>query len=372
MVGGMERLIWHMVDELRREFRVHVIGPNGCSERLPPDVSSTEIHLKPTFWYLIWTMLATLRLSLRFHPRIVLAGSGLTAPFAWLAARITGARCVVYLHGLDIEADQLVYRLVWRPFFRRFDSVLVNSRFTQDLARDIGILSERIVILHPGVAMPDFHDRLQARAVFRDHHMIGDAPLMLYVGRLTARKGLATFVRDILPQVLVTKPNAKLVVIGDEPLQALHHRGGEHQRVVQALQANNLHPHVTFLREVDDTGLNSAYFAADVLVFPVQERTNDHEGFGMVALEAAAHGLQTVAFAVGGVTDAVSDGISGNLISPGDNRAFSKAILNHLETHASAKTTCGDDITAFAATLAWPTFGRKLRALCQRHWNNAQ
>lgn len=38
------------------------------------------------------------------------------------------------------------------------------------------------------------------------------------------------------------------------------------------------------------------------------------ENFGMVAIEAAAHGLPTVAFATGGIVDAVKDGVSGYLV----------------------------------------------------------
>ncbi len=37
MVGGMERLVWHIVDELRVDYRAHVIGPQGCGGR--PDVA---------------------------------------------------------------------------------------------------------------------------------------------------------------------------------------------------------------------------------------------------------------------------------------------------------------------------------------------
>ena len=54
------------------------------------------------------------------------------------------------------------------------------------------------------------------------------------------------------------------------------------------------------LARVDDQRLSDAYFAADVMVFPVLDLPGDVEGFGMVAVEAAAHGLPTVAFAVGG------------------------------------------------------------------------
>src|SRR3546814_17030050 len=46
----------------------------------------------------------------------------------------------------------------------------------------------------------------------------------------------------------------------------------------------------------------------------------------MVAMEAAAHGVPTVAYAVGGVPDAVLDGTSGVLVQPGDEVGFAEAV----------------------------------------------
>lgn len=363
LIGGMERLIWHIVDELRPDYQVHVIGPRGCRSHLPPDVTATEVPTKPMPWYLLRTKLAALWQALRRKPSLVLAGSGLTGPFAWLAARLTGARCIVYLHGLDIEVRHPIYRLFWRPFFRHCDRALVNSRFTRQLARDAGVAAERIVILHPGVEIPDATDAERQRAAFREHHDLGNAPLMLYVGRITARKGLAPFVRDILPDVVAAEPDARLIVIGDEPSHALHHQPGERERVLEALQKNGLRSHVLFLKEIGDKALSAAYFAADVLVFPVQERLNDHEGFGMVAVEAAAHGLPTVAFAVGGVTDAISHGISGVLVPPDDTTSFIDAVQDALQAPRlnPRRSAC----RRFAAQFDWPVFGDRLRMVCR-------
>lgn len=361
LVGGMERLIWHIVDELRADYRVHVVGPLGCMPYLPPDVTASEVPLKPLVWFLLRTLFAALWLALRRRPRIVLAGSGLTAPLAWLAARLTGARCIVYLHGLDIEVARRVYRLLWRPFFRRCDRVLVNSRFTRQLAIEAGIQPARIAILHPGVELPDMTDAPEQRAAFRERHGLGDAPLMLYVGRITARKGLAVFVREMLPQIIAKQPNAKLIVIGDEPLHALHHKDGERQRVTAVLKIHDLGDKVIFLSGIDDANLHAAYLAADVLVFPVQERPNDHEGFGMVAAEAAAHGLPTVAFAAGGVPDAVADGLSGRLIKINDNEGFAHAVIEQLTDPATPQQRAAR--VRFAERFTWSTFGQSLHAM---------
>lgn len=77
----------------------------------------------------------------------------------------------------------------------------------------------------------------------------------------------------------------------------------------------------------------------------------------MVAIEAAAHGLPTVAFASGGVIDAVAEGQSGCLIAQGDYTAFAEAVPQVL---ADGKDAWKARATAFAGNFAWPSFGQRM------------
>jgi phosphatidylinositol alpha-1,6-mannosyltransferase len=116
------------------------------------------------------------------------------------------------------------------------------------------------------------------------------------------------------------------------------------------------------LGKVDDATLGQAYRSSRVHVFPVLDLPGDMEGFGMVALEAAAHGLPTVAFAVGGIPDAVSPEVSGLLITPGDYAALATGIIALLagERPDITAQSCRD----FAAGFAWSRFGERARSLC--------
>jgi phosphatidylinositol alpha-1,6-mannosyltransferase len=367
LIGGMERLIWHIADELRQDFEVHIIGPRGCSRHLPEDVRADEIPTQPLWRFLASGLSLTLRRSRGLRPDLVLAGSGLTAPLAWLGAKLCGARCMAYLHGLDVEARHPVYRLLWHPFLRRCDHLLVNSRFTHSLATGIGIPAENISLVHPGVALPG-HTESDADALrrsFRKRHALGEYPVMLYVGRITARKGLLPFVQQIMPRVLDKIPEARLLIVGDEPSQALVHRDGLKSSILRHAEEARMSHHLVWLGwlgRANEQELEAAYFASDLLVFPVQPIAGDHEGFGMVAIEAAAHGLPTVAFDAGGVGDAVSDPVSGRLVPAGDNTAFADAVLSLLEGDGSSiSTSC----RAFAAEFEWAAFGNRIRKLCR-------
>ena len=366
LVGGMERLIWHVIDQLREGYAVHVIGPRGCAAHLPAGVTATEVPIAPMVVYLTLTKLAAMKQAVRSRPHVVIAGSGLVAPFAWLAARLSRTRCIAYLHGLDVEAGHLVYRLIWRPFLRRCDQVLVNSRFTRELALKIGIQDSRIAILHPGVDLVDDSAAGQDRSAFRTRYKLGNVPVMLYVGRITTRKGLAIFVEHVLPRIIAAEPNAHLLVVGAEPTKAVLKSGGVQHRVAQALKHSGLEKHVMFLgeRAQNDHEIDEAYFASDVLVFPVQYCPQDNEGFGMVAIEAAAHGLPTVAFAVGGVTDAVLESQTGTLVEAGDYAEFAKAVVAHLRSPREQRDRRSAAIRHAVAGFAWPRFGERLRKLC--------
>ena len=81
----------------------------------------------------------------------------------------------------------------------------------------------------------------------------------------------------------------------------------------------------------------------------------------MVAVEAAAHGLSTVAYATGGVVDAVADDVSGILVSPENARDFAAVVLRLL-----AQPLPAERVRAFAERFAWPQFGAALIAKIER------
>ncbi len=357
----MERLLWHLSRELAERVEVRLVAPRGSKGHAPPAVAVREIPLVPLWRFLASALLKGLSERRGWKPHIVFAGSGLVAPMAWLSARASGARAAVYLHGLDVIVDHPLYQLLWLPFFRRMDQVVVNSSATRGLAEGIGIPSERISIVPPGVVLSGpigEAERQRIRQEFRRVHGVGEGPMLLSVGRLTPRKGLLEFVRDVLPRIVRVRPDVKLVIIGAPPGQALAARSLTPERIREAAREAGIGGQLHFLGEVSDQVLDSAYRAADLHVFPVREIPGDPEGFGMVAVEAAAHGLPTVAYATGGVVDAVADGISGRLVTPGDCEGFAAATLEFLTRPLPA-----GPMLDFAAGFSWHKVGERFAAI---------
>jgi Glycosyltransferase len=383
LVGGMERLNWHMADELSKTAEVRVIGPSGSAAMAPADVTVRETMLQP-LWKFLQRAWALARHEARaWKPDIVLAGSGLTAPIALSAARLCGAKTCVYVHGLDVAVRHPVYRAVWLRAIRSADRVIANSHATAKLCRSIGVAPARIAIVHPGVDVPaKAADQIEqgpepssrrepgssafasgpvvfgSAARFRQAHRLGDRPLLLSVGRLSTRKGLREFVTHALPRIVAVRPDVLLLVVGDAPRQALHAEAQTPESIRTAAEAAGVGAQLLFLGVITDYAeLGAVYRASDVHVFPVRDIPGDPEGFGMVAVEAAAHGLPSVAFATGGIVDAVAEGCSGHLVPPGDYAALSDAIISALAERESLRSSCIE----FARRFAWPEFGMRLR-----------
>ena len=354
LVGGMERLNWHMARELARYGEVRVVGPAGAAELAPAGVEVTEVPLKPLWRFLAATQWQAVRLVRSWRPDVVLAGSGLTALPVLLAARGGRARTAAYVHGLDLVVPQPVYRTLWFPALRRMDWIIANSHATRAQAEAAGIQPARIGIVHPGVQMPVDDHADGAGERFRARHDLGDGPLLISIGRLSARKGLLEFVQESMPRIVRACPQAMLLVVGGAPSNALHARAQTPEAIRQAAELAGIAHSIRFLGQINDEELNAVYRAADVHVFPVKDIPGDPEGFGMVAVEAAAHGLPTAAFATGGVTDAVAEGVSGRLVNAGDYAALADAVLSLLARQGALADSC----RGFARRFEWDCFGR--------------
>jgi glycosyltransferase involved in cell wall biosynthesis len=199
----------------------------------------------------------------------------------WLAAGAvaltTGKPFVVQVWGTDVELAQRVPSLA-RSVLRRARLVIAASSALAERARALGARDVRVI--PSGVELPE------------DAGEPDEPPHVLYAGRLSAEKGVLDLVE--------AARGLPLVVVGDGPLRV---------RVPEAL---GFVPHEE---------LGEYYRRAAVVAVPSRR-----EGFGVVAVEAAAWGRPVVASAVGGLLDIVADGQTGIHVPPGDVAALRSAL----------------------------------------------
>ena len=332
--GGMERLLEALINVLAQFCELAVVGPRDAAG-LPVlnDLDMTGCPMQPATRFLLACQLAAWKVARRLRPQVIIAGSGLVAPAVRWAAQCSGARAVTYLHGLDIGNRHPLYGLGFVPCIRSCAQVWTNSRFTGDLAQARGISRDRLRTLYP-VACHSTAQDMEGAADFRQRW--AGHRVLLSAGRLVPRKGLPSFVEHVFPLVLRQHPQAILAIAGDEAHGGIKRQDGEGHRIRQAAARAGVLDRLDWLGWLAPDAIQAAYAAADVLVFPVQHHPTDPEGFGMVAIEAAGCGLPTVAYATGGVCEAVEHGLSGCLVPPGDVAGFARSVTALLDAPSRA------------------------------------
>ena len=211
----------------------------------------------------------------------------------------------------------------------------------------------RIEIVAPGVDHAFFSPgyRPQAR---RAVGLEAGGPMLLFVGRIQALKGLDVVVRA-LAQVLPTSPDAFLVVIGGPSGPG----GPAEVARVDALAADlGLADRVRMLPPQPHERLSTFYRAADLCLVPSRS-----ESFGLVALEAAACGTPVVASAVGGLRTLVDHGRTGFLVEgrdPADFAAYTAELLHHPVLASDMSGRAAERARGYA----WSGAAARLRRLC--------
>jgi len=199
----------------------------------------------------------------------------------WLPAGAVALTCgkpfVVQLWGTDVELAKRARPLA-RSVLRRARLVVCASNALAQAARELG--AGEVRVSPSGVELPE---RVGEPA---------EPPEVLFVGRLSAEKGILELVQ--------AADGMKLVVAGDGPLR---------ERVPGAL---GFVPHHE---------LGPLYERAAVVAVP-----SHREGFGVACAEAMAAGRPVVASAVGGLLDLVVDGETGLLVPPRDVPALRAAL----------------------------------------------
>lgn len=353
LVGGMERLMHNLAQGISEYADLTVIGPKGCMQHLPENTKVHETSEKLVPFLLISTLLAV-RACRRNRFDIVIGGSGLIALTLLILSLLFKCKTAIYLHGLDIVVDSFWYQRIFVPCLRTVGLTIVNSSSTRQLAIDRGVNQRRITVVNPGTEIPEMPSA-EALAEFRSRHRIPFVKIIVFVGRMTRRKGLSAFIEKCLPAILSREIAAGLVIVGKDPEQSLNQLG-EEKDVISAVENSQYRDRIVFLGQLDDTELAACYAASDVQILPLKRIKGDIEGFGMVAIEAAAFGTPTVAFSLGGVADAI-DSATGRLVPEGRYDEFAKAVLELL----SGTVIDGESCRKHAANFSWDIVNAKFR-----------
>jgi starch synthase len=235
-----------------------------------------------------------------------------------LAALLHGVPHVVTAHSLEPlrpwKAEQLGggYRLSgWaeRTAYEAADAVIaVSTGMAGDiLAAYPGIAADRVHVIPNGIDT-ELYRPVPERDVLERYGLSADAPIVLFVGRITRQKGVG----HLLSAASRFAPGTQLALCAGAPdtpqLEA------EVSAAVAELQATR--DGIVWISEMlPRSELLQLLSAAEVFVCP-----SIYEPQGIVNLEAMACETAVVASRVGGIPDVVLDGTTGLLVDYDENR----------------------------------------------------
>lgn len=258
-------------------------------------------------------------------------------PVAWLAQRLRRSlRYFLVAHGIEVWRD---YTWLERRALHGAARIFCISTHTRAemLRRDPTLASERLVVV-PNTFDPH---------LFPLPTLSPDRPKgarILSVGRLAradAAKGFDTLIQA-LPLLRQRQPAATLRIVG---------QGDDAPRLAQLARDLGVTEAVTLTGPLDDDALRREYEACDVFALPSRK-----EGFGLVYLEAMAHGKPCLGARAGGTPDVIDEQV-GALVRYGDIAGIADALEGLLQSPADPVA-----IQRHATAFAFPAFKQRLAA----------
>lgn len=226
--------------------------------------------------------------------------------------------CVGIVHHLAVDEDlpflsELSHRRQERRFLQVLDAHIFNSRATRLSAEKLCGKHLEGLVIYPG------REELPCRR--NSPPSATEGLNILSVGNLIPRKGIHRVLMALARCAGRDKklPPWRYRIVGAEsdPQYAA--------RLRSLARRPELAGKVEFCGRLTDSELCEAYRGADIFCLP-----SDHEGFGIVYLEALGAGCVSIASASGGAEEIIDSGKNGFLVSPTNIRALSSLLANLL------------------------------------------
>jgi glycosyltransferase involved in cell wall biosynthesis len=235
------------------------------------------------------------------HVHTAVGGSWYRKAVCVVAVRATRRPVILHVHsgagaiaGFAERLGPVRLGLIARAF-RAADRVVTVSRASAaEIERWLGV---RDIVVVPNAT------RLPSSAATTDRSSGGVR--MLYLGGFANPAKGGRVLAEALPAVLAAAPQVSVSLAGLGSPPPLDEVAGS----------------VEWLGWLDTEQVTAALIGADIVVVPSLS-----EGLPLALLDALGHGKAVVAASAGGIPEAITDGVDGVLVAPGDATALARAI----------------------------------------------
>ncbi len=218
------------------------------------------------------------------HPDVIHCHDWMTYEAGIRASKYHRVPLVAHIHATELDRTHMQPNQ-WiadqeRNGFLMADRIVAVSNYTKNiLVQHYGINPHKISVVYNGHDVP-----AGSNLHMRHKNIVTDAkkkraPLVLFLGRMTTQKNPVLFL-EVAKLVTDAKPDVQFVMAGD---------GGMLQELVDQSCRMGLGENVIFTGKVGKREAEQLYRQADCFVMP-----SVSEPFGLVALEAIAHGTPVI------------------------------------------------------------------------------
>lgn len=332
--GGIETVTKDLAEGAARAGCQVTVLCFGRVERLGQERCDGVAVLRAPIWRLVasqpfgWNYVREFLRRAREFDIVHVHVPNMLAALTLLIARVPG-KVVVHWHADVIDKGwigKLLRPLEW-TMLRRADALVATSQAYADASRQLRRFSSKVHIVPIGIQDSEVfvdddagkdNPASDARAVVLP--ALDGTPVILAVGRLVPYKGF-----DVLIEAARLLPaGCSVVIVG----------GGERRAELEAqIRERQVGDRVTLAGRLGNDALRSLFQTAAVYCLPSVSRA---EAFGVVLLEAMAHGLPIVAsdIAGSGVPWVNQQDLTGLNVPPGDAQALAAALTQLLEDPA--------------------------------------
>ena len=198
--------------------------------------------------------------------------------------------------------------------------VVTTSEYVRQYLISEGIRPERIVAVPSGIDIDTFNPAVISSGLRQEMKVDEYAPIVATIAILRFKKGHHTLLESI-PRVLKEVPEALFLIVGDGP---------QEKNIDEKIKAMGLSQKVLMLGLRHD--IPEILKAIDLCVLPTLQ-----ESLPQSLLQAMAMEKPVIGTDVGGVGEAVKDGINGRLIAPNNSCALAEAIIDILKDREKAR-----------------------------------